>query len=135
MPSCYSIPTVGLHCRYTDLLCHYQIKAALREKEAPLTAACLERASKRFDDAVRRHRSIENESLNHFLAMYCERKPGHVYSAEVLGINKDGAAVLQITDIGLERTVLLSRPTFPGRKVSLRAVPDRMAGTVTWQEA
>jgi exoribonuclease R len=122
-------------CRYTDLLCHYQIKAALQNKEGPLTAACLERASKRFDDVVRRHRSIENDCINHFLAMYCERKPGHVYTGEVLGINKDGCAVLQITDIGLQRTVMLTKPTFPGRKVSLRAVPDKMAGTVTWLEA
>lgn len=122
-------------CRYTDLLCHYQIKAVLRGKDAPYTADSLESVSKRFDDVVRRHRSIENDSINHFLAMYCERKRGHVYTAEVLGINKDGAAVLQITDIGLERTVLLKRPTFPGRKVALKAIPDRMAGTVTWQEA
>jgi exoribonuclease R len=125
----------GLVCRYTDLLCHYQIKAALLNKEVPLTAACLERASKRFDDVVRRHRSIENECINHFLAMYCERQPERVYTGEVLGVNKDGNAVLQLIELGLERTLTLSKATFPGRKVSLRAVPDRIAGTVTWQEA
>lgn len=115
-------------------MCHYQIKAALRGKDAPYTSACLERTSKRFDDIMRRHRNIESESINHFLAIYCARKPGHIYDAEVLGIQKDGAAVLQITELGIERTITLSRPTFPGRKVAVRAVPDLMGGTVTWQD-
>lgn len=125
----------GVVCRYTDLLCHHQIKAVLRGKEAPHTVSSLEGAARRVDDITRKHRALEQQAQHHFLALHLSQRSPQVYSATVLGINKDGSAQLLLTELGLEVAVHLKNPSFPGRTVAVQPQVDVVACSVSWSQA
>lgn len=117
------------------MLCHHQIKAALHGRPAPYTVSALEGAALRVDDITRKHRSLEVQAQQHFLALYLARRPPQVYSATVLGINKDGSAQLLLKELGLEVPLPLRNPTYPGRNVTVQPRVDTVACSVTWREA
>eukprot|EP00892_Ulva_mutabilis_P008006 jgi/Ulvmu1/5578/UM023_0115.1 len=121
--------------RYTDLLCHHQIKAVLRGRGAPLTVSSLEGAARRVDDITRKHRALEQQAQLHFLALHLSQRPPQVYSATVLGINKDGSAQLLLTELGLETSLPLRTPSFPGRSVAVKPRVDVVACSVAWVQA
>lgn len=104
-------------------------------REAPYTVSSLEGAARRVDDITRKHRSLEVQAQQHFLALYLARRPPQIYSATVLGINKDGSAQLLLTELGLEVALPLRTPTYPGRSVAVQPRVDTVACTVTWREA
>lgn len=122
-------------CRYTDLLCHHQIKAALQGREAPYTVSALEGAARRVDDITRKHRSLEQQAQQHFLALHLARRPPQAYAATVLGVNKDGSSQLLLKELGLEIALQLRTPSFPGRSTAVQPRVDVIASTVTWAQA
>jgi hypothetical protein len=122
-------------CRYSDLLCHYQIKAALRGSKTPFNATALVVHSKRFDDAMRRHRALERDVQEHFLAIYFRAHAGRRYNGEVLTVNKDGSAEVQITDLGIERSAKASGMISIGSKHLWWPVVEAHSDRIAWEQA
>jgi exoribonuclease R len=117
------------------LLCHYQIKASLLGRELPFAASSLETAALRVEDMTKRHKAVEQDTVNHFLALYLDRYPQQSYRAEVLAVLKDGAILVAIPSIGIERTATLNGTVHPGQARTVKAVVERSRNTVTWVEA
>lgn len=124
-----------LEHRYTDLLCHYQIKAALKGTAPPFNATALAGVLKRVDNKTRRHRSLEQAVQAHFLALYFDQNPGKTYRGDVLAITKDGEALVQIVDLGVEATAHTSGPVWPGRTAMWLPDVNKTTGVLTWSQA
>lgn len=71
--------------RYTDLLAHYQLKAALLGKTPPHSNATLLEECERSSDAARDYAKLESECKTHFMAYYFEAHRSAVFEGEYLG--------------------------------------------------
>ena len=121
--------------RYTDLLCHYQIKAALQGSPPPYTAAALTAALRRVDNKAKHHRGVEREVQQHFLALHVQANPGVKFSGDVLAITDKGEALVQLVDLGLEVTATVLGSTWAGQSGRWRPAVDATTGAVTWTAA
>ncbi|XP_002968392.2 ribonuclease II, chloroplastic/mitochondrial [Selaginella moellendorffii] len=91
--------------RYSDLLAHYQVKAALRKKSPPLSSSQLEAAIMLANLKTKEARKLGNASSRYWLIEYLRRRPrDELYEASVVRV-KDGQVVVSIKEVGLHTSV------------------------------
>lgn len=98
----------------------------------PLNGLSLETHNTFVENQQRKHKLLETEVENHFLALYLAKQPEKTYSGEVLAIGRDGKPLVQITDLGIERSCESEVPVNIGARYGWKPQLDTLAGTVTW---
>ena len=116
------------------MLCHFQIKAALRNQPLPISTARLVQECQRYDDVNRKHAVLERSVKEHFLAIHFKRHPKKTYEGEVLDINKDDTALVQLCDLGLERHARFNGQIGIGKKYMWQPQIDDMRGIISWEQ-
>jgi exoribonuclease R len=120
--------------RYSDLVCHYQIKSVLKGKAAPFGAVAMKGHNKRVEERAHTLRELESEVHEHFLAIYFAQHPDRTYKGEVLAFSNDGKAVVIITDLGLERTCHAPGALRIGGVYSWKPDIHSATGLISWHQ-
>jgi hypothetical protein len=128
-------PCVMCAYRYSDLLCHFQIKAALEGRDPPFSKSALEAAAKRIDVKVRQYATIESSVRKHFLALYFSRHPEREYAGDILAATRSGGALVQLTDIGIEVEAQVSGMVKVGASCLWRVQVVEGSGSMRWSLA
>ena len=115
-------------------MCHYQIKAQLEGRSLPFSAATLDGAYKRIEDRTRKHAALEASVRDHFLAIHLARQGNKSYGGEILAA-KNGKALVQITDLGLEVEASVPGAVNVGAKSTWDVEIVESTGEMRWSDA
>jgi exoribonuclease R len=121
--------------RYSDLLCHFQIKAALEGRVSPFSQPVLEAASKRIDLKMRLYSSIESSVRDHFLALYFRRHPTQEYAGDILAATSSGKALVLLTDLGIQVEADVPGMVKVGASCLWRVEVVETTGSMRWSPA
>ncbi|KAH7422551.1 hypothetical protein KP509_12G013800 [Ceratopteris richardii] len=109
--------------RYTDLLAHFQVKAALRGEKPPFSPDYLEGSLVSVNEACRTARKLQNNTERYWILEYLRRQPPHrAYQACVLRFVNNTTAMVIISELGLKNLMVLRSKRKPGEQLYVEVV-------------
>ncbi|MEB3230881.1 MAG: ribonuclease R family protein [Leptolyngbyaceae bacterium] len=110
--------------RYTDLLCHFQIKAHLRGEAVPFSPEQLQEVVQVVSNTAYEAVLIERQTNRYWGVEYLRRHDGEVWQALMLLWLREHEylGLVLLEDLGLEMVVRLQRPVPLGDRIDLKVI-------------
>ncbi|NEO34611.1 MAG: RNB domain-containing ribonuclease, partial [Symploca sp. SIO3C6] len=124
--------------RYTDLLCHFQIKAHLRGDEVPFSPETLQELIQVVSNTAYEAVLIERQTNRYWSVEYLRRHGGEVWQALMLRWLREheNLGLVLLEELGLEMVVRFQRPVALGDRLTLKVTyADPHQDTIQFAES
>ncbi|NET50035.1 MAG: VacB/RNase II family 3'-5' exoribonuclease [Merismopedia sp. SIO2A8] len=124
--------------RYTDLLCHFQIKAHLRGDEVPFSPEALQELIQVVSNTAYEAVLIERQTNRYWSVEYLRRHGGEVWQALMLRWLREheNLGLVLLEELGLEMVVRFQRPVALGDRLTLKVTyADPRQDTIQFAES